>query len=138
MIKNISIVVGGVMLSFLLVVAGGWIVIQFTPMKSVLIENDTAWSKLGDPFAVLGTTLSIIKFVMCPVIAMAIGGYVGFLVRSHAWQLAMISAIPFTVVFLAAGDWRAEGVALGGFYLLIASAFAFAIARSRSRRRAAG
>ena len=136
MIKNISLVIGGILLSFVLVVAGGWIILQFTPMKAALIENAAAWYEHGDPFVVMGVTLSIIEFVMCPVIAIAVGVYVGFLARRLAWQLSAISSIPLITLFLTASTWRWGSIALAGLYLLIASAIAFVVARWRSRRRA--
>lgn len=133
MIRNITIVVSGIVLSFLLLMICGWIMLQLTPLGHNLTSYGEAWYEHGDPFELMRGTMSIINLLILPLIAVVIGVFVGFLAHTNAWQLALLSLAPLLILFLTSGSWSVSDFGLVAVYLLLAAASSTAIRRTRKQ-----
>ena len=121
MLRNILAIALGVMLSFLLLVASGYLVYH--------IQLSTGWSepRLG----------SLVRYVIDPLIAIIAGSLVGALARSRAGVLAALSLIPWVLVPLfyrrLSALHEATLIFLSCFYLLLGAGVAQFVFRIRAR-----
>ncbi|MFN2514052.1 MAG: hypothetical protein ABR568_21890 [Pyrinomonadaceae bacterium] len=145
--RNLLVIGGGVILSFLLLSVGGWIVLQ-TSSHGVWIREFTADGRIptseetiqkdNDPFDIMARGMRVIQFVLLPIVALFTGTFVGLIARSAVWQTAAISLIPLCLLVLAGHSWNLEGIALSGVYLALCCAASLLLYRWKGKKLAIG
>ncbi|HTG15120.1 MAG TPA: hypothetical protein VK747_07605 [Blastocatellia bacterium] len=134
MLKNILLIFAGIALTIVLAGVGGWVMLQLTPVGRAIRESGAEWYSQGDPFESMRKTMLMIELLVCPVIAIAVGTFIGLLAEKRAGLLATMSISPLVIFFLLASKLSLSAVALSVTYLLLASLVAFGMARWKIQR----
>lgn len=123
MLRKTLAVLGGALLSAVLLVIGSWLMLRLTSIGPIAegAAGVSRTSEIQDPFDALNQFMWISNVLLFPVIALSVGAFVGLLVRNRTWQLAAASMVPAVLFFLAAHSWRVEAFLFGLAYLALAS-----------------
>jgi hypothetical protein len=141
--RNIIIILGGIVLSLLLIVLGGWVLATFTNMGKIAsesaalgraMEHREVVAKYGDPFKSLKTASKIIHFGIFPIGSLLIGGYVGFLAKNKEVIVSAITLFPFLIIVTSTDSSRVTAFMFAVFYLSICCFTTFFIARWRATK----
>ncbi len=122
--RTLLAIVLGVALSLILLLGESFFVMNFTKggqvtRDALFIKNATdaalAQKYGGDPFELIRSTQRTQKFVLEPMMAIAVGLLVGFVDRTRPKFSAGVALIPWIIVNLAGLHWRqACEACLGG------------------------
>ena len=145
--RNVLVVIGGAIFSFVLLSVGVWIFLQ-TSSQGEWIRKSAAEGgvpkyeetieKYGDPFDMMVRGMRVMQFVLWPIVALLTGAFVGLLARSAVWQTAAISLTPLSLLVLAGHSWNLAGIALSGVYLALCCAASLLLYRWKGKRLATG
>ncbi|MDQ3684984.1 MAG: hypothetical protein M3430_05210 [Acidobacteriota bacterium] len=140
-------VLGGVVLSFVLLTVGIWAFLQTSAQGEWLRESaergrmpeyQETVEKYGDPFDMMTRGVRVMQFVLLPSVALLVGAFVGLLARDVVWQMAAISLVPLLVLVLFASAWEWDGFALSGVYIALCCAASLLLHRWRGKKHASG
>jgi len=70
-----------------------------------------------------------IRWLFSPAVALLVGAFTGLLSSKHAWQLALVTVAPFSVVFSVGRRGTLQDVGFLGLHLIIAAFAAWSVAR---------
>jgi hypothetical protein len=141
--RNVLVVGGSVILSFVLLSVGGWIFLQTSSQGEWIREfaadgkmpkYQEAMEKYGDPFDMMARGMRVMRFVLLPIVALLTGTFVGLLARSAVWQTAAISLSPLALLVLTAHSWTLVGLLLSCVYIVLCSMASLLLYRWKSRR----
>lgn len=141
--RNILIILGGIALSFLLVVFSGWVLATFTSMGKIATESAALGhameykevvAKYGDPFKSMKTVSRIIHFGVFPAGSILIGIYVGFLSKNKEVIVSGIALFPLLIMATSTDSSRLTAFAFSGLYLSLCCFTTYFIARWRTIR----
>jgi hypothetical protein len=144
--RNLLVVGGGVILSFVLLSVGAWIFLQASSQGEWIRETaadgrmpkyEEEIEKYGDPFDMMTRGMRITQFILLPIVGLLTGTFVGLLARSAVWQTAAISLIPLALLVLAAHSWTLEGLLLSCVYIVLCSATSLLLYGWKGKRLAA-
>ena len=147
MTRNVLVVLGAVALSFVLLTAGIWLILQTSPQGGWIRESaergralgrQETLEKYGDPFEMVASTVRVAQLALFPAVALLVGAFVGLLGRGAVWQVAALSLTPLLIFVLSASAWGLEGFISGGAYLALCCAAGVLTSRLRRKRSAAG
>jgi len=128
--KGMFLISSGVVLSFVVLVIGTQIVLYISTARlsvsPVAEGQEASFALVADPIP----TSSLILFL---VVALCVGGFIGYLANRLALLAAAMSLGPFLWFLNAASGWKLEALYLSIAYLLIATGTAFVVARWRSK-----
>jgi len=140
MVRNILLVICGVILSLILASVSAWGILEFTPLgKSIREDKQTGnlqhdghepeTQKYNDIFVQMEQTLWLIELVIMPVISLVVGSFMGIFARKRHFVLSIISLTPLLVAFLISSSWKVSGLFYCILYALLASLASLAVSR---------
>ena len=141
--RNVLIILGGIVLSFLLVVFSGWILATFTSMGKIATESAALGrameykevvAKYGEPFKSMITVSRIIDFGIFPAGSILIGIYVGFLSKNKEVIVSGITLFPLLIMATSTDSSRLTAFALSGLYLSLCCFTTYFIVKWRTNR----
>jgi hypothetical protein len=143
MIRSLLLVVAGVFLSYVVLVIGSWLILKSdvgrrnlesgTAAMNAAERGEAVSEKDATEFAeTLEQTLWLYKFVLLPLVALFVGGFMGFLAKNKAYILAIISFLPVNVFYLFANEWNVTSLLFGVVYFLVAVSTAVGISKLSS------
>jgi hypothetical protein len=134
MIKKTLVVLGGVLLSTVLLVVGAWMMLRLTPIGSVVSGNAVATVDNQDPFEAMSQFIWISNSLLFPAIAVGVGDFVGLLAENRTLPLAVGGMLPAVIFFLAGHSWAAEALVYGLGYFALSAIVASLVGKVRLRR----
>lgn len=141
--RNILIILGGIVLSLLLIVLGGWVLATFTNMGKIAtesaalgraMEHKEVVAKYGDPFKSMKTVSTIIHFGIFPTGSLLIGLYVGLFSKNKEVIVSAITLFPFLIIVTSTDSSRVTAFAFAVFYLSVCCFTTFFLARWRTNK----
>jgi len=140
--KNIGIVLGGIVISYMLLALCTWLFLRSSVVGDMILEgfrtgnqigSQVLTEKYGDPAIIMKRGLQQIQFIIGPIVSVSVGIFVGLFSRRHVWQLSALSLVPFAIFMVVAHSWNLAGIGLGLLYLAMSVVSALGILTVRTR-----
>jgi hypothetical protein len=142
--RSTAAVLGGVLLSIVLVILVGAVLVRTPEMQLVFDAMREDQSGRNLPAARAASVLTAtdvtdfrMRWVIGPGIAALVGTFVGFVAKGRIWQMAILAAMPYA--FLFSGGWSSgSSVMSSALYVGIAGLTAWVVSNALRRRPAQG
>jgi hypothetical protein len=139
--ESTAAVLGGLLLSIVLVVLVGAVVVRtpemqlvFDSMREGQSGRDLPAGGAASVLTAMNVTDFRMRWIIGPGIAALVGTFVGFLANGRVWQMAVLAAMPYA--FLFSGGWSSGSEAmLSALYVGVAGLTAWVVSNALRRRR---
>jgi hypothetical protein len=138
-VRSVVTVVGGMLLSFILVAIVGAVLVRtpemqlfFTAMREGQSGRDLPAGGASAVLAAMDVTDFRMRWMMGPTIGALVGVFVGFVGKERVWQMGILATMPYA--FLFSGSWSTSAaVMFSVLYAGLAGLAALMISKSRGR-----
>ena len=139
--RSAAAVLGGVLLSFALVMFVGAVLVRtsemqlfFSAMQEGQSGRDLPEGGATQVLTAMDVTFFRMRWMMGPGIAALVGIFVGYVARVRVWQMAVLATMPYA--FLFSGSWSSTtAVMFSALYVGVAGFAAWVTCRALRRQR---
>ena len=142
--RSTAAVLGGVLLSIVLVILVGAVLVR-TPEMQLFVDamregesgRDLPAGRAASVLTAMDVTDFRMRWIIGPGIAALVGTFVGFVAKGRVWQTAILAAMPYA--FLFSGGWSSgSAVMFAALYVGVAGLTAWVVSSALRRRPAHG